>query len=88
MIIIDAATSTVSETVFRDRGKIAPDFTIVMSSTGTVLIKQGDEPDKLELVGTITESGNYNQAAIKDFFSIEVTANGGTISATVPNLHA
>ena len=88
MIIIDNVTGVFAPVPVRDLGRSAPSFTVTMSSTGTIVIYQGDEPDKLESIGTITEAGVYDEAAIKDFFAVEVVANGGSITVTSSNIYA
>ena len=82
--LINTAITT-DKIVFADSSKIPPSFLISISATATVLVYQGDKDDQ-ELVGTITESGVYNQAAVMDYFALEVSANSGTVTISIPDI--
>ena len=79
-------TSTTAKQTFGDSSPYAPSFDIEISATATVLIYQGNNSDNTRLVGTITTSGVYHEAGVCDFFSIEVTANTGTVVVSVANI--
>ena len=85
MIIIDAETGTLALQVVGDPSPDAPSFDISISATATVVIYQGNRPDAMKAVATVTAEGAYNGAAVMDFMGAEITANTGTVSVTVAN---
>jgi len=89
VILLDGVTTNTSPVTHRDPYAGNPSFSVDISGgTATVTIYQGNDPDNLHAVDSVTSSGIYSLSGIGDYYAAEASSVSGATVTVVASVKA
>ena len=81
-LLLDAVTANTTAVAHRDPYAGNPCFTVIIAGgTASVSIHQGNTPDNMQVIDTITSSGQYSIDGVGDYYGASVASvSGATVT--------